>query len=180
MGTAKNNPPEQKQSNPGEGASKTDSAKKDTAKRNSENKTQPGEVPRTPGAGHFDDKYRREAGNEDFARRGGVLQLEELKKKVTPDLLKQLNWTEKDWQQFQEQARRYETARQKPQTLPGKDKIRSGSSLLPSTGPRQVGASPDARSDDLSGAQALPPPEFREAQRIFTSRPEGTPAAPGR
>ena len=134
----------------------------------------------TPGSGDFGDKYRHEAGNEDLSRRGGVLQLEELKKKITPDILKKLNWTEKDWQQFLEQARRYEAARKSEKPLTAKEKIRPGSSLLPGTGPRKVGSDTDARSNDITPGQAMPPPEFRDAQRIFTGRPEGEPAARGK
>jgi hypothetical protein len=114
---------------------------------------------------------RPQAVNEDASRRGGVLQLEELRKKVTPELLKELKWTPEDWQKFLEQARRYEAARNAKQPLTDKDRIRSGSSLLPSVAPRQVGTGPESRSDVSNRGQALPPPEFREAQDIFTSRP---------
>src|SRR5262249_863869 len=112
-----------------------------------------------------------QAVNEDASRRGGVLQLEELKKKVTPELLKELKWTPEDWQKFLEQARRYEAAQKIKQPLTDKDRIRSGSSLLPSVAPRHVGTGPESRSDFSNRGQALPPPEFREAQDIFTSRP---------
>ena len=119
------------------------------------------------------EKSQPQPANAAFARRGGVLQLEDLKKKVTPDILKKLNWSDKDWKEFLEQARRYEAAQQKQQPLTARDKLSSGSGVLPSTGPRQVRPGADARSDDLSAGRALPPPEFREAQNIFTSRPEG-------
>jgi collagen type III alpha len=119
------------------------------------------------------EKVQPQPVNEEFARRGGVLQLEDLKKKVTPDILKKLNWSDKDWQQFLDEARRYEAAQQKQPPLTAKDKLSSGPGVLPSTGPRQVRPGTDARSDDLSTGRALPPPEFREAQNTFTSRPEG-------
>jgi len=43
--------------------------------------------------------------NSEFAKRGGNLNLEDLKKKVTPDILKKAGLTEKDWQQFLKDAR---------------------------------------------------------------------------
>jgi len=172
---ADSNVKEKTPGNPGGEAGNTS-----TAKGNPGDKTHAGGVPTSPGNGNFDDKYRQEAGNEDFVRRGGVLQLEELKKKITPDILKKLNWTDKDWQQFLEQARRYEAAGQPREPLAGKEKIRPGSSLLPSTGPRRIGADTDARTNDFTPGQALPPPEFRDAQRIFTSRPESGSAVPGK
>jgi hypothetical protein len=156
------------------------SGKNDLAKGQPKDKGDVGGAPLRPGTGDFGDQYRRQAGNQEFAGRGGVLQLEELKKKVTPDILKKLNWTEQDWQRFQEQARRYEAGLRRQQQAAGKDKIRPGSSLLPSTSPRKVGTGTDPRADDLSAGQALPPPEFREAQRVFTSRPEGAAPAPGK
>jgi hypothetical protein len=146
--------------------------KPEAGKEQSGQRKQPGGVPLAPGTGQFDDDPAKRPANDDFAGRGGMLQLEDLKSKVTPELLKKLNWSDKDWQQFQAQARQYEMSRKRQQQMAGMEKTRAGSSLLPSTGPRKVDSTGEPRSDDLSAGQALPPPEFRDAQRAFTSRPD--------
>ena len=132
----------------------------------------------------------RQAGPEDdpkankadprFAKRGGDLQLDELKKKLTPELLKKLkpNWTEQEQQEFLRYLRQ---GGSRPQ-----DK-RASNPLLPGLR-QQAGAGPEPLPGRLrhqpvrqpAGLRPLPaPPEFRDAHRRFTSGGAGRGVALG-
>jgi hypothetical protein len=105
----------------------------------------------------------------DFSKRAGDLHLEELKKKLTPDALKKLNWTEKDRERFLKEARAYQEWLRRQSTAAGSDKLSgSGQSLLPGTGPRQVGEGPQPLNNPLDSLHVQPPPEFRDSYRRFT------------
>jgi hypothetical protein len=108
------------------------------------------------------------------ARRAGELYLEELRSKLTPDVLKKLNWTQKDVDQFMKDARAYQEAQRRQPRTPGKDKLSGGTSLLPGQGLRQVGQGPNRLTDPLESLHVLPPPEFSDAHRRFTSSPPGS------
>jgi hypothetical protein len=126
---------------------------------------------------------QRTAGQEDrpppgykidpaFARRAGDLHLEELKKKLTPDVMKKLNWTEKDRERFLKEARAYQEWLRAQNKKAGSDKLAgSGHSQLPGTGPRQVGEGPRPLIDPLDSLHVQPPPEFRDTYQRFTASP---------
>jgi hypothetical protein len=118
-----------------------------------------------------------DAASAEHARRAGDLQLESLKKKLTPDVLKQLKWTDEDLRRFLADARAYQDqlrrqsqadAKQK-QTQPG-----GRSPLLPSVGLKKVDGTSNP-VDPLNLNRPAPPPEFREAVERFSGRPDVTP-----
>jgi hypothetical protein len=103
-------------------------------------------------------------------KRAGVLQLEDIKKKVTPDVLKKANMTEDEYRQF---LKAYEEMlKRRHADNVGQEKL---------TDPKSVGGSlsnrashrvqGDGKSEDIQqGGVALPPPEFREAYNEFTQK----------
>lgn len=113
------------------------------------------------------------ASNPDAAaqKRAADLQLEELKNRVTPETLKKSGITDAQWQQFLKDAQRYNELLQKTQAAK-KATEKGATSQLPSTGPRTVNTNPDVNPDPLLSNRFQPPPEFRDAQRQFTSRPD--------
>lgn len=133
----------------------------------------------SPGAGnqnptgktgsHDHDGGKELQATKDFERRGGDLQLEELAKKLTPEMLRKLKWTEQDRARFLQQAQAYEQwLRQQAQKKEGKEfGPGQGISLLPGVSPRQIGSGTPS-STNVDVRHVLPPPEFREAHRLFT------------
>ena len=57
------------------------------------------------------------------------------------------------------------------ETVKNNPNQKGGQSQIGSTAVRSVDANPNAQLDPLQSDRALPPPEFREAQRQFTSSP---------
>lgn len=132
-----------------------------------------------PGGQGASDDPKAQAPDASAARRGGDLSLEELKKKITPDILKKAGLTERDWQQFLKNYQAYEDMRQKLARQAGpKDTQRGDPSLLPGSGLRKVSQTPNAKTDPLQTGTAQPPPEFREYHRLFTSSPSGARPSP--
>lgn len=112
--------------------------------------------------------------NEEFARRGGEMQLEDLKKVVTPGLLKRAGITEQEWQEFLRGARAYDKTLQARPKTPGKVDLRGGPTGLRGGGPRRIGPG-GQQQDPLSVGRGVPPPEFRDAHRQFTRVPVSPP-----
>src|SRR5262249_7017278 len=110
----------------------------------------------------------------DAARRAGELQLEKLRDRLKDPKVRQRlgNWTDEDVERFVKQARKYQEGLrlQEKLAVTGKEKAPGGKTLLPNVGPQKVGARPNATRDPLELGIAQPPPEFREAQRIFTGK----------
>jgi hypothetical protein len=103
-------------------------------------------------------------------KRAGTLQLEDFKKKVNKDVLKDLNWTEEDYRRF---LKEYEELLRQEGPGPGeKENLaapRRGGGSLPNEGVRQVNPGGRPASGTLErGGVGLPPPEFREAHKKFT------------
>ncbi len=126
-----------------------------------------------------DDNLKPNPVDEEAARRAGELQLENLKKKLQdPVVQKQLrekNWAQEDIDRFLQQAREYQQwLRQNQQAASDEKPLPpgAGKNVLPSQAPRQVRQGPNATRDPLNLGQALPPPEFRQAQRQFTGKKE--------
>ncbi|MBX9678270.1 MAG: hypothetical protein K2X38_05860 [Gemmataceae bacterium] len=122
--------------------------------------------------GVSDDPKGTEA-NKDFANRGGNLQLEsirDLMKKLTPENREKLGMSDAEWQQFQKNAAEYEKLMNRMNRPDGKD-LKSGAAKIGPGGIRTVQGAKEPATP-LESGQALPPPEFRDPQRIFTTRPK--------
>jgi hypothetical protein len=109
------------------------------------------------------------------ASRAGELQLENLRDRLkkNKNLWKKMGWkNEEDLDRFLRQARKYQEWLRQQEKLAGTDKQTApgGKSVLPGIGPQKVGPRPGATRDPLELGVAQPPPEFREAQRIFTGK----------
>jgi hypothetical protein len=126
------------------------------------------------GASGFKDDRTVKAPHEDLAKRGGNLTLEEMKevlKKTTPKQRTDAGITDQQWKAFAKAVHEYEQALAKQMSAQAgsKDGNLSGDvSQLPSISPAQVQPTSKRTVDPLQYNRALPPPEFREAQRIFT------------
>jgi hypothetical protein len=110
---------------------------------------------------------------KDFLKRGGVLQLQKLKDRLTPNMIKKAGLSEKDWDEFMKDAAAYERllrAQEAALKNPKNQAKGTTSNIVTSPGPRPIGSSPNAQVDPLSTNRALPPAEFREAQNKFTER----------
>jgi hypothetical protein len=143
--------------------------KTETAKKGQSRGKEPGGT--LGGRGGPEEPPRASPADPTFAKRAGDLQLDELKKKLTPDVLKKLNWSEQDLQQFLKDARAYKESSRAADKATGPDRLRGGGSALPGSGPRQVGPGAGQLNDPLDSLHVLPPPEFRDAHRRFTSSP---------
>lgn len=127
-------------------------------------------------SGGSDDSGEAGKANSDFANKAGNLQLEDLRKQLTPEVLKKMNWTRDDVERFLEQAKAYQ---QGLHTAPHKagELARPGStaSQLPGFSPRQVQGRQDP-TRALETGRVLPPAEFAPAYRRLTGEIEsGTP-----
>jgi hypothetical protein len=110
--------------------------------------------------------------NPEFSKRAGDLQLEDLKK-VTPEMLKNLKWSEKDWRNFQTAL---EAKRRQEQQAAAKgggdpDRLQYGSGIFGQQGARKIGQGTPGNNSGGDLAPTRAPAEFQEAQRIFTSVP---------
>jgi hypothetical protein len=121
------------------------------------------------------DELKANPVDEAASRRAGELQLESLRDKLkkNPGLWKQMKWKdEKDVERFIQRAREYQQwlreqeKRARDDTRPAT----AGKNVLPGFGPTRVGERPARTRDPLELGGAQPPPEFREAQRLFTSK----------
>ena len=142
-----------------------------------------------PGVGTAGPQNRGNIGGDDLgaanpvdqkaASRPDELQLELLKKKLdklrgelTPPVLKKLNWTEKDRDDFLRQLRDDALLRQARQKA-GKESDpppRSIEALLPSQGPRVIGPDNRERGGQSPTAVAEPPPDVRLATKMFQNK----------
>jgi hypothetical protein len=114
------------------------------------------------------------AANKAYQKKAGVLQLDTIKKKVTPDVLKKANMTELEYKDF---LKAYEEMLKRKQAEPGNEeklsdpKARGGS--LSNRATRRVDKV-KGKADTLQHrGEALAPPEFREAYREFTQELSG-------
>ncbi len=127
-----------------------------------------------PNARGISDDAKAQDPMKEFHKLSGELSLEKLKdlhKKA-----KDAGWTDQQWQQFLRDAQAHNEWVRKAKAEAAKNgdaNPRRGTSILPSVNPYQVGAAANQRLDPLQSGQPQPPPEFRQAQRIFTT-PEAT------
>jgi len=145
--------------------------------------------PSRPGAGNFGTEHQGTVGQDEpananpideaAARRAGELQLESLKKqidklrdKLTPEVLKKLNWTEKEREQFLRKMLADALLRQQQQNIAGEKLPAPGSiqGLLPAAGPRSLQHDPRDKSGEVANDHPSAPPEVREALKLLQSK----------
>jgi hypothetical protein len=106
------------------------------------------------------------AANADNKRKANELQLEELMKKITPEMLKERNWTEEDLQRWHN-AMKDMIKREHKADMEKLAKPQSGNARLPGgfrQGEKGTGESPDLQNI----GKTAPPPEIRNAYQEFT------------
>jgi hypothetical protein len=115
-----------------------------------------------------------------FQRKAGVLQLEDIKKHISKDVLKRANMTEEEYRQWL-------AAYQKKLEREGNQKGNEERLIDPrltgtkgaSRGARQVKS--NSKEDRFQHAsQTEPPPEYRDIYREFTEKLSGLPPEPGK
>jgi hypothetical protein len=116
------------------------------------------------------DDLKAAAANREFAARIGQMQLDDWKKRITPDVLKKAGLTQDDWQRSIKNTQAYdglvrqlnaEIARKALKELNGpRNATGSDLSVLESTG----------TSNEAGAGRVPPPPELRDALKRFTTR----------
>jgi hypothetical protein len=112
--------------------------------------------------------------NESFGKRAGDLNLEELKNRVNEKVLKKAGVSKQEWEQYLKDQRAHAEWLRKNQARIAKgssEKTPGGASKLPSIRPLPIDPSTPTNVDPIQNGRPLPPPEFREAQRLFTAPP---------
>jgi collagen type III alpha len=125
-----------------------------------------------PGGRGLFDELKAINSDEAFQRRLHNLQLEnldDLKKRIGPNELKEADISPTEWQRFLDNAKKYQDLMKRNQGRDDAKFLRGGASKIAPQGPRQVQSNPNAASP-LDGAQATPPWEFRDAQEQFTRK----------
>jgi hypothetical protein len=117
------------------------------------------------------DAVKTAAANREFARRIGQMQLEDWKKRVTPELLKKAGLSEAEWQRYLKNMQSYDAlVRRLNSKLVNdalKKELRGGAN--PSTGVREVES---GASNELNESGRAPaPPDLRDAQSRHSKRP---------
>jgi hypothetical protein len=118
------------------------------------------------------DEVKAAAANREFASRIGQMQLDDWKKRATPDLLKKAGLSEAEWQRYVKNMQSYDALVRQLNAKLVKDalkkELRGGTN--PNAGIREVeGTGPSG--DPLDAGRAPPPPELRDAVRRFYNRP---------
>ena len=122
----------------------------------------------TPGKANPDGKKSPDAASEENKRKAVEAQIENYKKLINPDVLKDAKMSPEDLQRFlQEKKRRV----QQELGLKDLDNTPAGLGKGPSLGGQryQSGAG-QAAPDTRAGNQALPPPSYRDAYKEFTKK----------
>jgi collagen type III alpha len=117
------------------------------------------------------DAVKAAAANREFASRIGQMQLDDWKKRVTPDLLKKAGLSEAEWQRYVKNMQSYDALVRQLNAKLVKDALKKGlrGGTNPNAGIREVeGTGPS--SDRLDAGRAPPPPELRDAMRRFLDR----------
>jgi hypothetical protein len=116
---------------------------------------------KSPGIG---DEVKAAAANREFASRIGQMQLDDWKKRVTPDVLKKAGLSEAEWHRYVKNVQSYDALVRQLNAKLVKDalkkELRGGTN--PKAGIREVeGTGPS--SDRQDAGRAPPPPELRDA-----------------
>lgn len=108
--------------------------------------------------------------NAAYQKQAGEMQLEDIKKKINKDVLKQLNMTEEEFQKFVKAYQQMLERRQPPGT--DKENLTSpqrGNRALPNQKVRMVDPREQTKDGSLQRlGPALAPPEFRKAYQEFS------------
>lgn len=109
--------------------------------------------------------------NAAYQKRAGEMQLEDIKKKINKDVLRELNMTEEDFQKF---AKAYEEMLKRKQPAAEKENLAApqrGNRALPNQDLRLVDPREQAKEGKLQRlGPAAVPPEFRDAYKEFSRR----------
>jgi hypothetical protein len=120
---------------------------------------------KSPGIG---DEVKAAAANREFASRIGQMQLDDWKKRMTPELLKKAGLSEAEWQRYVKNMQSYDALVRQLNAKLIKDalkkELRGGTN--PSAGIREV-AGTKTSGDPLDAGRAPPPPELRDAMNRF-------------
>lgn len=116
------------------------------------------------------DKNDPQKVDEALSRRGGNLTLEDVKKYVTPEMLKEVGMSAEEYQKFLAEAAKHQDWLKTLQKNQAKDQIRGDPQKMQSSSRKVENANP--QSGTIQGIQAEPPPEFRDAFLKFTSPPK--------
>lgn len=156
------------------------SEKKSSGSASREGGEQPNQNPSNPG-GRPDpdtsepDPPEPEAGspdNPEHLKKAGALQLEDFKKRVTKDVLKEAKMSDEDFQKFlkdyEAMLRRQGALDRNPEKIGAP--LRGGGNLPNQKAQRVVPGTQVNPGQLQRGGQALPPPEFREVHKEFSRR----------
>jgi hypothetical protein len=110
------------------------------------------------------------AANEEYQRKASELQLENLKKRVNKDVLKQANMTEEEYQQFlkayQEMLKRNTPEPKEKEKLAGPQ---TGNRTMRNQGVRRFDPGVESKTGNLERlGEALPPLKYREPHKEFS------------
>jgi hypothetical protein len=121
------------------------------------------------------DEVKIAAANRDFAARIGQMQLDDWKKRVTPDLLEKAGLSEAEWQRYLKNRPAYDALVRQLNAKLFKDAVRKElrGSVNPGAGIREVGSATTS-NDSLGAGRGRTPPELRDAVRRF-SEPRANP-----
>jgi collagen type III alpha len=160
-------PPPQKEGGPGSSANKDNGKDADSKDPGNEASPRTG----TGGKG-LSDEIKRLSPEAEFNRRLGELQLQnldDLKKRVTPEDLKKADISAEDWNRFLENARKYQELTKKIQAKDDNRFLRGGAGKMTNKGPRTI-QNPNAANNRETGNVAAPPWEFRDPYQRFTRK----------
>ena len=127
----------------------------------------------TGGGLGYEEQLKRINPDEEFRKKLGSLQLdniEDLKRRIPPDVLKKAGISDAEWQRFLKNAAEYQrfVDRNRPKAGPDEKTLSGGTSKIAGQGPRAVETLPGAPQSSEQGAAVSPPLEFQDAQRTFT------------
>jgi hypothetical protein len=117
------------------------------------------------------DDIKADAANREFTRRIGQMQLDDWKKRITPEVLKKAGMSQADFERFVKDLQAYDALVQKRNADLLRNQLQSlrGNSAS-GTGLRVV-EGPEGSRNPLDRRSAPPPPELRDVQRRFTTNP---------
>jgi hypothetical protein len=123
-----------------------------------------------PKSGELPADVKLAVANREFAAKIGQMQLDDWKKRLTPDLLRRAGLSEADWQRYVKNMQSYDAlVRQLNAEQIRAAHKRGQGGALPNAGARQVEGG-GTSSDTLDGGRVLPPPELIDPHRRFAER----------
>ncbi len=125
-----------------------------------------GSAGKSPGIG---DDIKAAAANREFAARIGQMQLDDWKKRLTPDLLKKAGMTEADWQRYVKNQEAYDAlVRQLNAEIAKNARKKLGRAKTDGAAIRTIES--QAGNESLQGSNAPPPAELMDAIRNSEKR----------